>query len=38
VPTPQGWLAALDLEVGRTARASQDNYSALALWWEGGAV
>lgn len=36
VPTPQAWLNALDLEVDRAALGSQDNYSALALWWEAG--
>lgn len=36
VPTPGAWLSALDLEVGRAARTNQDNYSALALWWEAG--
>ena len=34
VPTPAAWLAGLDLEVGRSARPDQDNYSAVALWWE----
>lgn len=34
--SPQAWLAALECEVLRQARAGHDNYSAIAVWVANG--
>ena len=34
VPSAPAWLAALDTAVRDSASPTQDNYTAIALWWE----
>ena len=32
-PTPQAWLETMERSIVRQARAGQDNYSAMAIWY-----